>query len=417
MIGHYELAHDEAYYWLFSKKLDWGFFDHPPGVALLIKLFSFGQAHEFFVRLGFLVAQCACVMLIWTKTQEKITALLLFFASPLASFSSLFALPDTALLLMTVIYLLALKEYFEDDSIKNCLLLALSISLLFYAKYHGVVIVGLTLLSQLNLFKRKSFYLVLGVSLLIFLPHLIWQWNHDFSTLRYHFLERPRSEFGFKRGLEFLLLQIVLSGLLVGPLVWITVFKAKVHNKWERSLKWISIGSVIFFYLSTFSKKVEANWTVFLIPSLIFLVADDEVWKKKKVKTLLIISFLICFGARFLLVLKPQDYLPKRLSEFHGWRDFSQKLKAGPCENRRVLANTYQLASKLSFYLKENVSALNYHSRKNQFDYWADDYPTENVCFLSDKKEFSEQSILAPDGKLLFVTTNFSYHELKEKKR
>ena len=36
-----ELFHDEAYYWLYSKYPDWGYFDHPPLVAMLIKIGNF----------------------------------------------------------------------------------------------------------------------------------------------------------------------------------------------------------------------------------------------------------------------------------------------------------------------------------------------------------------------------------------
>ena len=31
--GTTELLPDEAYYWVYSQYLDWGFFDHPPLVA------------------------------------------------------------------------------------------------------------------------------------------------------------------------------------------------------------------------------------------------------------------------------------------------------------------------------------------------------------------------------------------------
>ena len=31
------LLDDEAYYWVYSRFLDWGYFDHPPMVALMIK--------------------------------------------------------------------------------------------------------------------------------------------------------------------------------------------------------------------------------------------------------------------------------------------------------------------------------------------------------------------------------------------
>lgn len=32
------LFDDEAYYWVYSQYLDWGYFDHPPMIAWLIKL-------------------------------------------------------------------------------------------------------------------------------------------------------------------------------------------------------------------------------------------------------------------------------------------------------------------------------------------------------------------------------------------
>lgn len=35
--GLTELQDDEAYYWVFSRHLDWGYFDHPPMTALLVK--------------------------------------------------------------------------------------------------------------------------------------------------------------------------------------------------------------------------------------------------------------------------------------------------------------------------------------------------------------------------------------------
>ena len=35
-----EIIDDEAYYWVYSQALEWGYFDHPPMIALLIRLGS-----------------------------------------------------------------------------------------------------------------------------------------------------------------------------------------------------------------------------------------------------------------------------------------------------------------------------------------------------------------------------------------
>ena len=37
-IGSFELSYDESYYWMYSQFMDWGYFDHPPMVALFIKM-------------------------------------------------------------------------------------------------------------------------------------------------------------------------------------------------------------------------------------------------------------------------------------------------------------------------------------------------------------------------------------------
>ena len=48
------IVQDEAYYLEWSKALDWGYFDHPPLVGILIQITTWGTTldHEFFVRLS-----------------------------------------------------------------------------------------------------------------------------------------------------------------------------------------------------------------------------------------------------------------------------------------------------------------------------------------------------------------------------
>ncbi len=45
------LIHDEAYYWLWSRHLDWSYLDHPPMIAYLIRLATLGGDGELWVRL------------------------------------------------------------------------------------------------------------------------------------------------------------------------------------------------------------------------------------------------------------------------------------------------------------------------------------------------------------------------------
>ena len=65
-----ELGNDEAYYWLYSQYLQWNYIDHPPMVAIWIRLFTGNGLFsdmEGFLRLGS-IAGCACSSWFMYKT-------------------------------------------------------------------------------------------------------------------------------------------------------------------------------------------------------------------------------------------------------------------------------------------------------------------------------------------------------------
>lgn len=409
----FELAHDEAYYWIYSRHLDWGYFDHPPFVGVVIRLFSFLPHSELAVRFGFVTLQFGSVLILLALTNWSFWSAVLFFSFPLASFTGLLALPDIPLLFMTAVYCLLLKKYLEKDDLKTSSMLGLSIALLFYAKYHGVLLIFFTILAIPKLLLRKSFYLVAAVALITFFPHMWWQYRHDFSTLRYHFIERPKSSFSLGRSLEFIGLQIVLAGVLAGPLIWFSLLKRKTEDQFLRAMKFISVGTILFFLFSSFSKKTEANWTIFLAIPVIILTFQENIWEKKWARSLAWTSLAIVVSARLLFLFSPEQVPVKRLKEFHGWKAWSAKVRE-MCEGRYIIANSYQIASKLSYYLKEDINALNYRSRKNQFDYWRFDkeIPTNEVCYVTDKSKFQGETIETPEGKSLLVVKNESLESL-----
>lgn len=386
-------------------------------MAVVIKLFSFLPHSELAVRFGFICLQFATLGLIFLMTPQSqwTLATLLFFAFPLASFSGLLALPDMPLLFMTALYCYGLKDYLKEASFKKAIALGTIIALLFYSKYHGILLVFFNILAVPKILTRKEFYVTALVCAILFLPHVLWQYAHEFSTLRYHFLERPSSSFSLKRIFEYLGTQILLAGLLIGPLVWWKTFKFKAEDPFARSMKFISLGVVGFFLISTVSKKFEANWTIFLAPPLIYLMTQTDLWTKVLTKRLVIASFVVVMLARLLLVL-PSTWVPvKRLGEFHGWGDWSLKVKRD-CGNLPIVANSYQIASKLSFYLEEQIPALNLYSRKNQFTYWGFEkaLPDQAVCYLTDKAEFQGAEFETPDHRKIKIVTGHTVSELRD---
>jgi hypothetical protein len=62
-----ELGNDEVYYQTYAGHLQWNYFDHPPMVALLIKISTLNLLlhHEVFIRLGPILCAAAGTWLIY----------------------------------------------------------------------------------------------------------------------------------------------------------------------------------------------------------------------------------------------------------------------------------------------------------------------------------------------------------------
>ena len=66
-----ELQDDEAYYWVYCRFLDWGYFDHPPMIGLLVKLGSSLLPGELGVRLFPLILNILSLFIIERLTDRK----------------------------------------------------------------------------------------------------------------------------------------------------------------------------------------------------------------------------------------------------------------------------------------------------------------------------------------------------------
>ncbi len=108
------LHNDEAYYWMYSRYPAWGYYDHPPMIAMLILAGSILIKGELGVRLLVVASQLVTLRLAWELTDEDarkrkgsvsvfITLVLLM---PLLHVYGFIAVPDSPLLLFTAFYLL-----------------------------------------------------------------------------------------------------------------------------------------------------------------------------------------------------------------------------------------------------------------------------------------------------------------------
>ena len=131
--GLTELQDDEAYYWVFSKYLSMGYFDHPPMTAVLIKIGYAIFPNELGVRLFPLLLNVLSLLIIEKLTEKKNPFLFYGIALSIAilQISGFNAVPDIPLIFFTALFFLLYKRFIAEQSWQNTLLLGFSIALLF----------------------------------------------------------------------------------------------------------------------------------------------------------------------------------------------------------------------------------------------------------------------------------------------
>lgn len=378
---------DEAYYWMYSQQLAAGYFDHPPMVAWLTAFGNMLFSGTFGLRFMTIVLSIGTYFLLWKLLPKELRDhpkavllyLLLIIAIPICNVYSFITTPDAALLFFTVLYLKFFQNFLAKQNLKTALLLGISAALLMYTKYHGAIIIILTFLPNLKLLKSIHFYIATTVGLLLYTPHIIWQYQHDFITFKFHLIDRADKAFKFKNVINYILATI----LVLNPILFITFLIQKIKKRTyitlEKHYYYLFYGGLIFFLISSFRDKIEPHWIFFTVAPFILLCFSYVVknYNKPLLKYGLgiVIVLLVFFRivamtpAVFQKVLTKDDIA---LLEFHkeGKNYFSavDSLANGlPV----VFVNSYQKASKYAFYTgKTSFSANNYFYRKNQYDLW-----------------------------------------------
>ena len=234
--GLTELQDDEAYYWVYSRYLDWGYFDHPPMIALLIKMGYAIFPNELGVRLFPLLLNILSLIIIEKLIDKKNPFLFYGIALSIAviQLMGFIAVPDTPLIFFTALFFWCYKKFITNSSLLHTLLLGIAVAFLFYSKYHAVLIVLFTLLSNIRLFTKYQTYLAGLLALLLFAPHLWWQYQHDWVSFRFHLLENNAHAYKPSFTTEYILGQLLLPGPLAGLVLLPAAFLYKPKSKLKK---------------------------------------------------------------------------------------------------------------------------------------------------------------------------------------
>lgn len=196
-----ELGNDEAYYWLYSQYLQWNYFDHPPMVAIWIRLFTANlllEHLEGFVRLGSVVGSVLSSWFLFRTVSMLHSERAGWFAVVLYNISfysaitaGLYILPDSPQMVFWTLGLLLIARITKNEnSWFNWLLFGLVAGLCIMSKVHGaflwIGLGGYLLFRKSSWLKKTQLYFAALLTLVIISPIFFWNVQYDFATFRFH---------------------------------------------------------------------------------------------------------------------------------------------------------------------------------------------------------------------------------------
>ncbi|NKI31584.1 ArnT family glycosyltransferase [Croceivirga thetidis] len=420
-----ELIYDEAYYWYYAQDLDWGYFDHPPMVALMIKLGSLFFDGELGVRFLSCLFSAGTAMVLWLlidnpkKLEYQPHFFLLVFSLPLLNAYGFLTLPDTPLLFFTAVFLLIYKSFLQKETAIKAIVLGIIMAAMMYSKYHAALVIIFVLLSNPILLKNKLSWLALIVSLVCYAPHQFWLFDNEFVTLNFHMNERPNQAYSFEGfTLGYLLNLIVIFGLLFPVMYW-ALFKSKEKDKFSKALRFLVFGFIIFFFISSFNRRTQTQWVVVICIPMVVLAFNfilQEIKARKWVFRLGLVSTALLLYARIGLIYEP---LFPVIYETHGNKDFAQRIVDTVGDIPVVFENSYRRPSMFSFYSQNpSYTQNNLFYRYSQYaiDDSEDKIRNKKVAYLSKYYKGKDFEIEYKDGSVFYgeIIDDFkSYRKLK----
>ena len=418
-----ELLPDEAYYWVYSQDMNWGFFDHPPFVAVWVTISNFLFTDELGVRFFSAISFSLMLYLVWftidhpSKNKYSWLFLLLFLSTALLNVYGFITTPDTPLLFFFALFLWSYKLYLNKKSTLVYFVLSIAITGMMYSKYQGILVIFFIFLSNWKLVKDYKIWLVCFGALILYMPHIYWQYINDFPSIRYHLYERA-SVATYK--FEYTLMHIVNAIAILG-FTFIIIYKAffkgiKSNDIFHRGLNSIVLGFFFFFLISSFRGHVQAQWIAPIMLPLILITFNYLIEHKKNLK---LFSYLALTNIVIILFVRiciaNEGIIPVKL-DFHGNKQWTLEVKRLTENSEKLFVNSFQNASIYWFYTKEKSHyQKNYLGRKNQYGFILgnDVFSSDSIAYITRiSKEYSEIKMKSSGKDSIFISFLKDYKPL-----
>ncbi|MCD8739408.1 glycosyltransferase family 39 protein [Mucilaginibacter roseus] len=256
-ISNFGFHRDELLHLSLADHLDWGFKEVPPFIALLAKisLGLFGDS-VFASRLFTTIASGIIIWLTGMITIElggrkfaiAIACLSMIFAPAFAASGYLFQ-PVVFDQLWWVLAAWCIVKYVNTSSVIFLYGFGLTTGVGMLTKYTMAFFAVALVLSVLISRQRKLLFTkhTLGAALLaliVFLPNLIWQWQHNFPVL-HHMSELRETQLEYIKAGDFIAQQLMVNGIAL--FVWLTGFVFLLVSFRLRKYQFLAFAYILIF--------------------------------------------------------------------------------------------------------------------------------------------------------------------------
>ena len=294
---------DESYYWVWSRYLDWSYYDHPPLVAWMIRLSSelFGT-NRFSLRFPAVLAWLATVFVVYQIASRMFSAnrlagwlaALVLVSIPIFEVGFHIVGPDSPLMLFASLTYLFTFNAISRSSGKDWLYAGACLGLALLGKYTAIllpVIIFLAMVSNRSArgeLARWHPWAGLVLAALFFTPVLYWNYHHDWISFAYQWGHGTDSQKGFSilKTLDYASQQISA----VMPWTWVAMMYASFRlprlASGAQNKSWLLIEygfwfPLVFFGITGSFSTAMHNWPVIAyIPGSIMLGGLLSYWIK-----------------------------------------------------------------------------------------------------------------------------------------
>jgi Dolichyl-phosphate-mannose-protein mannosyltransferase len=450
--SYYEPHRDEFLYLAEGHHLAWGFMEVPPMLSIfawLTHLFGDGM---FWIKFwpnmfGVLTFIMSC-KIIQKLGGGSFAIFLVFLPFVFGVYLRLFFLfqPNTPEVFFWTMIAYSVLRYIQTEKNKYLYILGISIGLGMLSKYSVAIflvsiLLGLLFTLQRKIFVNKHLYYAGLIALLIFLPTILWEYNHHFPIV-VHMKELTRTQLQYVSPKSFLADQLLMN--LPCVFIWLAGFyfaALSFKGKKYRAFGWAYLFVILIlvvlhgknyyslgvypvllafgaYHLEKFSERRVKVWRyVFvlipLIIGIVFVPISLPVAKPAPLAHFYNVMHTSKTGA-----LKWEDLrnhpLPQDFADMLGWEEMTQKmakaynsLDSNEKAHTFLFCDNYGEAGAVNYY-RNKYHLPEVHSDNGSFLYWMPrNVHLDNLVLITDDLE-EMQHPFVKDFKSAVVTDSIT---------